>query len=63
MCVLCRVKYLLGTNCSEQYALIETSQKKWPKNANGPEDDEYELPNLQYDANNDALVVEKKRKT
>jgi hypothetical protein len=37
--------------------------KKWPKNANGPKDDEYELLVLQYDANKDALVAEKKKET
>jgi hypothetical protein len=47
-------------NYMEQYALIEASQKKWPKNANDPKDDEYELPVLKYDENKDALVVEKK---
>jgi hypothetical protein len=60
MCVLCQVEYLLGTYCPEQYALIETSRKKWQKNANGLEDDEYELPVSQYNANKDTLVVEKK---
>ncbi len=40
--------------------LIEASQKKWLKNANDLEDDEYELLVLKYDANKDTLVVDKK---
>jgi hypothetical protein len=35
------------------------SNKKWPKNESDLEDDEYELPILKYDANQDALVEQK----
>ncbi len=36
--------------------MVEPSHKKWLENEN---DDEYELPILKYDANQDALVEEK----
>ncbi len=49
----------MGTNHPKQYTLIEASQKKLPKNANDPKDNKYELLVLKYDANEDALVVEK----
>jgi hypothetical protein len=49
----------LGTNHVKQYALIETSWKKWPKNANDPKDDKLELPILKYDANKDAFAAKK----
>jgi hypothetical protein len=35
------------------------SNKKWPKNENDPEYDEYELPIFKYDANYYALVEQK----
>ncbi len=54
----CEHLWLL-TNCLEQYTLIEASWKKWPKNANDPKDNEYELLVLKYDANEDALVAKK----
>lgn len=59
-CVLNQVKYLLDMNHLKQYALTETSWKKWPKNASDLEDNEYELLGLKYDANEDALVAKKK---
>jgi hypothetical protein len=46
----------VGTNIADQYSLIETSHKKWPKNEIDPNDDEYELLILKYDANQDKLV-------
>ncbi len=36
--------------------IVETSHKKWPKNESDPNDDEYELLILKYDANQDKLV-------
>jgi hypothetical protein len=36
--------------------LVETSCNKWPENENDPDDDKYELHDLKYDANQDALV-------
>ncbi len=47
-------------NHLEQYALIEASPKKWPKNVSDVEDDEYESLVLKYNANKDALIAEKK---
>jgi hypothetical protein len=43
-------------NEANQYSLVEVSPKKWPENENDPNDDEYELPILKYNANHDALV-------
>jgi len=43
----------------EQYALIEVSQKKWPKITCDLNYNEYELPILKYDANENALVAKK----
>jgi hypothetical protein len=43
----------LGTNKLDQYSLVETSNKKWLEN------DEYELPILKYNVNQDALVGHK----
>jgi hypothetical protein len=37
-------KYLSGTSGVDQYSLVEIAHKKWPKNKNDPDDDEYELP-------------------
>jgi len=48
-------------NKVDQYSLIEVSNKKWPKNESDPKDNEYELPILKYDANQDALVKQKER--
>jgi hypothetical protein len=45
----------------EQYALIEASQKKWPKNVSDLKDDEYESLALKYNANEDALIAKKER--
>ncbi len=42
---------MLGTNIVDQYTLVETSHKKWPKNESDPNDDKYKLPILKYDAN------------
>jgi hypothetical protein len=36
--------------------LVETSRKKWLENESDPDDDEYELLILKYDANRDTLV-------
>jgi hypothetical protein len=33
-----------------QYSLVEATCKKWPKNESDPNDDEYELLILKYDA-------------
>jgi hypothetical protein len=49
----------LGTNKPNQYSLVETSNKKWPKNESDLKNDTYELPILEYDANQDALVGHK----
>jgi hypothetical protein len=35
-------------------------KKKWPENANDPQDNKYELPIIKYNANKDALVEQKK---
>jgi hypothetical protein len=43
-------------NIVDQYSLIETSHKKWLENENDPNDNEYELLILKYDANRDKLV-------
>ncbi len=37
------------------------SNKKWPKNESDLEDNEYELPILKYDVNQDALVEQKEK--
>jgi hypothetical protein len=36
--------------------LIKTSHKKWLENESDLNNDEYELPILKYDANQDKLV-------
>jgi len=54
--LLHQAKYLLGTNIVDQYSLVETSHKKGPKNESDPNDYEYELLILKYDANQDKLV-------
>jgi hypothetical protein len=41
----------LGINKVDQYSLIEVLNQKWPKNESDPEDDEYELLILKYNAN------------
>ncbi len=46
-------------NKVDQYSLIKVSNKKWLENENDLEDDEYELPILKYDANQDTLVEQK----
>jgi hypothetical protein len=46
----------LGTNIANQYSLKKASHKKWPKNESDLDDDEYELPILKYDANQDKLI-------
>jgi hypothetical protein len=38
-------------NKADQCSLVEVSNKKWPKNENDPQDDEYELAILKYDVN------------
>jgi len=38
-------------NIVDQHSLVEASHKKWPENESDPNDDEYELPILKYDAN------------
>ncbi len=50
-CLLCQVEYLLGMNKADQYSLVEMLNKKWPKNESDPQDNDYELPVLKYDAN------------
>jgi len=52
---------LLGTSRADQYSLVETAYQKWIKNENDPNYDEYELTILKYDANQEALVEQKKR--
>jgi hypothetical protein len=54
--LLCQAKYLLGTIKMDQYSLVEASRKKWLENESDPDDHEYKLPILKYDANQDALV-------
>jgi hypothetical protein len=54
--LLCQVEYILGMNKVDQYSLVKESNKKWPENESDLKDDEYELPILKYDANQDALV-------
>jgi hypothetical protein len=49
----------LGTNKLDQYSSVETSNKKWLENESDLENDEYELPILKYNANQDALVGHK----
>ncbi len=39
--------------------MVEAPNKKWPKNESDPQDNEYELHLLKYDANQDALVEKK----
>jgi hypothetical protein len=51
----------LGTNIPKQYSLVEASHKKWQESENDLNDNQYELPILRYDANQDALVEQKKR--
>jgi hypothetical protein len=43
-------------NRADQYSLVEATHKKWPKNESDPNDNEYELSILKYDANREALV-------
>jgi hypothetical protein len=38
---------------------MEASCKKWPENGSDLNNDEYELPILKYDANQDKLVEQK----
>ncbi len=49
--LLCQAKYLLETSKVDQYSLVEASHKKWLENEGDPDDNEYELPILKYDAN------------
>jgi hypothetical protein len=49
--LLHQTTYLLGMNIAEQYSLVEASRKKWLENGSDPDDNEYELPILKYDAN------------
>jgi hypothetical protein len=44
-------KYLLGMNKANQYSLVETSNKKWPKNENDWKDNKYKSHILKYNAN------------
>jgi hypothetical protein len=41
---------------ANRYSLVETTCKKWQKNESDPNDNEYGLPILKYDANQEALV-------
>ncbi len=59
MHVLYQAKYQLGMNHLEQYALKKALWNKRLEYASELKDDEYELLILNYDANEDALVVEK----
>jgi hypothetical protein len=43
-------------NNAYQYSLVEVLNKKRPKNESDLKDDEYDLPILKYNANQDALV-------
>jgi hypothetical protein len=43
-------------NNAYQYSLVKVLNKKWLENENDLKDDEYELPILKYNANQDALV-------
>jgi len=49
----------LGTNRVDQYSLVEVTCKKWLENESDLDDDEYELPILKYNANQEALVEQK----
>jgi hypothetical protein len=51
----------IGDEKPTQYSLVETLNKKWPKNESNSEDDKYELPILKCGANQCALVKQKKR--
>ncbi len=51
----------IGDEKPTQYSLVETLNKKWPKNESNSEDDKYELPILKCGANQCALVKHKKR--
>jgi hypothetical protein len=39
----------------DQYSLVEATCKKWLENESGPNDDEYELLILNYNANQETL--------
>lgn len=39
-----------------QYSLVKVTCKKWLENENDPNDDEYELPILKYNVNQEAQV-------
>jgi hypothetical protein len=49
----------IGTKQSKAIFMVEASRKKWPKNASDLGNDEYELPTLKYNANQDKLVEQK----
>jgi hypothetical protein len=38
-------------NKVDKYSLVEASNKKWLKNENDPQDNEFELPISKYDVN------------
>jgi hypothetical protein len=46
-------------NKADQYSSVEASCDKWLENESDPNDDVYELPILEYNANQDALVKQK----
>ncbi len=47
---------MLGTSRVDHYSLVEAAHKKWLEDENDPDDDNYELPILKYDVNQEALV-------
>jgi len=57
--LLHQVEYMLGMNIVEQYSLVEASHNKWIENGNDLDNNEYELPILKYDANQDKMVEHK----
>jgi hypothetical protein len=54
-------KIFVGDKRKEQYSLVEASNKKWTENGSNPNDDEYELPTLKYNANQDKLTEQKEK--
>jgi hypothetical protein len=43
-CLLCQVEHLLRTSRADHYSLIKVAHKKWPKDENDLDDNNYELP-------------------
>jgi hypothetical protein len=51
---------MLGMSGVDHYSLVEITCKKWPKNGSDPNDNEYELPILKYNVNQEALTNKQK---